>query len=105
MAVQKSGRANLLRGKESVGGKLELDGRQLRFVPHKVNVQRDPVALYVTDIKRLHSEWTKFLGVIPLAPNGLGVEMRNGEVWHFTVSGRKDWIAEIESVFDDTRHR
>ncbi|MDO9356577.1 MAG: hypothetical protein Q7T55_22960 [Solirubrobacteraceae bacterium] len=105
MTVLKTGRANLLRGRESVGGKLELDGKQLRFVPHDLNVQRDQVALYITDIKQLRPAWTKFLGIVPLAPNGLDVEMRNREVWHFTVGGRKDWIREIEAVFDDTRTR
>jgi hypothetical protein len=105
MTVLKSGSANLLRGRESVGGKLELDGKQLRFAPHGGNVQRDQVGLYITDIKQLRPAWTKFLGVIPLAPNGLDVEMRNGEVWHFTVSGRKAWIREIEQVFDDTKLR
>ena len=103
MAVMKSGPANLLRGKESVGGKLELDGRALRFLPHKLNVQRSPVVLYVTDIKRLAPAWTKLFGVFPVAPNGLDVTMRNNEVWHFTVTGRKEWIREIEAVFDDTR--
>ncbi len=102
MAVLKSGVANLLRGKESVGGKLVLDGRYLRFEPHKVNVQRGPVVIHITDIKRLRPAWTKFLGAIPLAPNGLDVEMRNGEVFHFTVGGRKAWIQEIEYAFADT---
>ena len=98
----KGGPANLQRGAESVGGKLALDGRRLRFQPHRANAQRDQEVIEITDIKRIDRAWTKLLGVVPIAPNGMDVVMRNGETFRFTVSGRKDWIQTIEHARADT---
>lgn len=95
----KSGPANLARGAERAHGRLVLDGRRLRFEPDAGDAQR---RLDITDIKRLERTWTKVLGALPVAPNGLDVVMRNGERFCFTVAGRKAWIEAIEHARADT---
>ena len=101
----KKGRANLLRGIESVGGQLILEGRHLRFEPHEVNVQGRPEVLEVVDIRRIDRTWTKAFGAIPLAPNAMRVVMFNGDTFTFTVTGRKAWIEALSASHADTPKR
>ncbi len=96
--VLKQGAANLQRGIETVGGKLQLTQHNLMFVPHKFNFQRGEVVLRVHDIHRTNLVWTKFLNVFPIAPNSLEVHMIDGSSYRFVLYKRKEW----KSIIDET---
>lgn len=99
---QKHGRASLHRGGERVGGTLAIRGRKLRFEPQAANARSEPAVIEISDIKRIRRTWTKVLGVVPVAPTAIELEMRNQERYGFTVSGRKAWIAALEEAHDAT---
>jgi hypothetical protein len=73
----REGRANLQRGIENVGGKLYLTSHRLIFEAHVLNTQRGPTGLSLDQISRVATCWTRFLGVVPIAPNSLAVSMRD----------------------------
>ncbi|SJN15456.1 Possible GRAM domain [Micrococcus lylae] len=93
-----SGRANLQRGLETVGGHLSLVNDRLVFTPHKLNVQSDPVEIPLAQVRGTRPAWTKFLGVLPLAPNSLAVELEDGTVHAFVLSERQEWKAAIDDA-------
>lgn len=94
----KSGGANLQRGLETVGGHLHLTSQRLVFESHKVNVQRGSTEIPLTEIGETQPVWTKFLNLIPLAPNSLAVVTRSGEEHRFVLSGRGKWQAAIDQA-------
>jgi len=89
--ITKEGPTNLLRGVESVGGKLYLTNQRLIFESHSVNFQTGATIFNLVDVKSTKTTWTKFLGAIPTFPNGLDVELNDGNLYHFTVYGRRKW--------------
>jgi hypothetical protein len=91
----KEGRANLQRGIESVGGHLYLTDRRLIFESHRLNVQSGPTEIALADITDIRKAWTKFLGVIPMAPNSLAVTTRDGQARQIVLSGRDKWLEAI----------
>jgi len=81
--------ANLYRGFEGVGGKLELAEELLHFVPHAINIQKDEEIIYLRDIMRV--EKINTLGIIP---NGFKVTTTQQE-YRFVVRKKDQWIAKI----------
>jgi len=94
----KDGPANLQRGAETVGGRLYLTSQRLVFEPHALNVQRQAGALPLAQIQSVELGWTKFLGLLPLAPNALIVGTTAGEPWRLTLWGRAEWLTAIEAA-------
>ncbi|WIK83274.1 MULTISPECIES: hypothetical protein [Micrococcus] len=100
-----SGRANLQRGLETVGGHLSLVSDRLVFTPHTLNVQSEPVQIPLDQVRGTRPVWTKFLGVLPLAPNSLAVELADGTEHAFVLSGRQEWKAAIDDAVAAQRRR
>ena len=92
----KTGRANLQRGAEAVGGTLHLTTHRLMFTSHALNFQRGETVIPLETIASVTPAWTKFLGTIPLFPNSILITGRDGQSQSAVVAGRKDWIAAIE---------
>lgn len=86
--------ANLFRGLEGVGGRIILTNQRLLFEAHGLNVQTQPLAIPLADIREVTTSNT--LGIVP---NGMIVHCRSGEQYRFAVWGRKNIIAIID------RHR
>lgn len=91
------GKANIQRGWESVGGYLWLTEKQLIFQPHRVNAQRERIIISLNAIERVEPCWTRFLGIIPLAPNSFRIVLQSKEIHSFVVTGRSLWISAITS--------
>jgi GRAM domain len=96
----KESRANLQRGMESVGGHLYLTDRRLIFESHKFNVQRGPTEIPLADVADVRKAWTKFLGVIPLAPNSIAVTTAGGHGQRIVCHKRGEWMEAIRSQAD-----
>lgn len=90
------GSANLQRGLETVGGQLTLTKDQLVFEPHELNVQRVPEQIDLSSILQVTECWTKFLNIIPIAPNSLMVVSKGGKEYRFVLHNRKEWAAAID---------
>jgi hypothetical protein len=95
-AVRKDGRANLQRGAETVGGHAWLTDRRLIFESHRFNIQTGATVIALADVAEVNRAWTKFLNLIPLAPNSVSVVTRDGREHRLVCSGPKKWIAAIE---------
>lgn len=94
--IRKEGRANLQRGAETVGGHAYLTERRLVFESHQFNVQRGATAIALDQVAEVRPVWTKFLNLIPLAPNSVSLVLRDGQEHRMVCSGRAKWIAAIE---------
>lgn len=95
-SVIREAKANLQRCPETVGGRLYLTDRRLIFEAHVANVQRGATAIELADVTGTAKAWTKFVGLIPLAPNTLVVRTRDGE-HRIVVSERDQWIDAIDA--------
>jgi hypothetical protein len=84
--------ANLMRGAEGVGGHLTVTDRQLRFEAHRLNLQREPEAILLTDIVEV-----KPINNLGIVPNGMLVTTKSGKQFRFVVWGRNALIALIKS--------
>jgi len=98
-----SGLANLQRGVETVGGKLFLTSQRLLFNSHKLNVQRGPTEVDLKEVAAVTPCWTKFLGLIPIAPNSLAVRLRDGTELRFVLNNRQSWKTQLERVAAERR--
>lgn len=96
--VVKDGKANLQRGIETVGGQLTLTDRRLVFESHAFNVQTGTTVVPLGDIAKLDLVWTRFLGLVPIAPNSLAVTTTAGVEHRFVLFGRDQWKAAIERL-------
>lgn len=100
MAVQgtivRDGPANYQRGWEAVGGWLALSTEELVFVAHRLNLQKEPLVISLARIEQCYPCWTKFLGFIPLLPNGMALRTTDGKEHRFVLFGRHDWIDAIQ---------
>lgn len=96
----RDGPANLQRGWESVGGRLFLTSHRLVFEPHGVNAQKHRFVVRLTDIDSVQKCWTKLFGVIPIAPNSLALEVRDGTTYKFVLVGRGAWADAILDAID-----
>lgn len=74
--------ANLFRGWESVGGRLSVTDRRIRFESHAWNVQVGPSEIRfdeIASVRPCNTFW--------VIPNGLRVETSGGKVYRFVVCG------------------
>ena len=95
--IVKEDGANHQRGAETVGGRLYLTTQRLIFESHAFNIQTASTIIYFQDISDVEPAWTKFLDIIPLAPNSIKVVSREGQEHSFVVSDRDEWIRAITS--------
>ncbi|GAB6931110.1 hypothetical protein JCM10914A_50930 [Paenibacillus sp. JCM 10914] len=84
--------ANLFRGKEGVGGRLNITNRRLSFNPHAFNLQTQPEEIMIEDIVRIDKG--KSWGFIP---NIMLITTKNGNVYKFVVYKRDKLIELISS--------
>lgn len=82
--------ANLFRGMEAVGGKLELTDDGLLFTPHSINLQTQIELIPYTAI--IDMEKCQTLWVIP---NGIRIVCQN-KSYHFVVWKRNKLISMIQ---------
>lgn len=94
----KAGRANLQRGRETVGGKLQLTNQRLIFTAHQFNIHAGATEIPLTALGRIQPSWTKFLNIIPLAPNSLSVFTTDDTEFRLVLSGRLHWQEAITSA-------
>jgi cell wall assembly regulator SMI1 len=92
------GLANLQRGAEVVGGQLYLTNQRLIFNSHKFNVQRGPTVVDLQEVEAARPCWTRLLGLIPLAPNSLELQLRDGLKLRFVLNNRKNWKTHLEQA-------
>jgi hypothetical protein len=88
--VVHQGPANHFKGIESVGGKLFLTSRRLRFRSHKLNVQTHDESYPLQDV--LSVEPVRTMGIIP---NGFAVLLRDGRRERFVVFSPGQWIETV----------
>lgn len=93
--ITKSGVANLQRGVETVGGKLYLTNQRLVFESHAFNIQTGATIIPLSEVTETTPCWTKFLNLVPLAPNSLAI-FTASEEQRFVLFGRKTWKAAID---------
>lgn len=99
----RSGRANMQRGAETVGGKLYLTSERMVFIAHSFSVRSGPSEVPLALIAEVSTAWTKLFGVLPLMPNSLALTLRDGSARSFVVPGRGAWIAAIDEARRDGR--
>ena len=76
---------------------LALTERRLIFESHKFNVQSGAEVIPLDEVVGVGKGWTKFLGVLPLAPNSLVVGTRGGADHRLVVTKRSAWLEAIEN--------
>lgn len=93
----REGAANLQRGLETVGGRLFLTDQRLLFTSHRFNVQTGSTQIPLADIVQLRPCWTRLLNLVPIFPNSLAVETRDGARHRFVLYGRAHWAQVIQA--------
>jgi GRAM domain-containing protein len=93
----RSGRANLQRGVETVGGHLYLTPVRLIFESHRFNVRRGTTEIQLRDIEAVRPVWTRFLNAIPTFPNSIEIDTRS-EGFRVVVGSRRRWMEAIEKA-------
>jgi GRAM domain len=88
--------ANLFRGAEAVGGRLQITTHKLFFLPHAVNIQRTPQEIDLKDITEVGPRNT-----LGLVPNGMYVRTKDGTEYRFVVWGRSNLIKIIQAASKD----
>ncbi|MFH1286552.1 MAG: GRAM domain-containing protein [Candidatus Magasanikbacteria bacterium] len=90
-SIIKESTANHFKGVEGVGGKLFLTTQRVFFKSHALNIQTHEQSIPYSEIKSVGKRNTFFI-----IPNGMYVELLNGNKEKFVVFGRSKWISEIE---------
>lgn len=88
--------ANLFRGIEGVGGKINVTNEEVVFNAHKLNIQRESVVINIEDIKNIQKRNTLFI-----VPNGLKIKLNSGEEFKFVVSKRSALVTHINSRIEE----
>ncbi|OWA33482.1 hypothetical protein B9G55_22755 [Saccharibacillus sp. O16] len=85
--------ANLFRGLEGVGGKIDITNERLFFNAHSLNFQRTPLEIWIRDIAdiRKRSTWG-------LIPNGMQITTYNGETYKFVLYNRGTVIKVVNEL-------
>ena len=96
ITIKESG-ANLQKSIEMVGGKLSLTNQRLVFKSHNASIQTDLTEIQLTDIASLEKCWIKLLGIIPIMPNLLDVNTKDGKKFSFVLFDRNHWRSAIWS--------
>lgn len=85
--------ANLFRGMEGVGGKIDVTNERVIFKAHSLNVQRQPLEIRISEIAHVgkRSTWG-------LIPNGMEIATRKGETYKFVLYNRGTVIKLIDEL-------
>ena len=75
----KEGRANLLKGINSVGGRLYLTNLRLVFESHGFAQSKSATIIDLSSIASIQECWTRLLGIVPLVPNGIAIDTTQGQ--------------------------
>jgi len=84
-------RANLFRGVEAVGGRIQITNQRVCFQPHSMNVQKQPLEIPIEQILAVSKR--KTMGVIS---NGMLVRCKSGIEYKFVVEGRERLMSIIQ---------
>ena len=79
--------ANMIKGFESVGGRLTITDKEVIFKSHKLNIQKGTVTIAMLDILQVGKRNTLFL-----VPNGVKIGVKSGEEYKFVVNHRSKLI-------------
>jgi len=79
--------ANMIKGFESIGGRLTITEKEVIFKSHKLNIQKGTVTIAMSDILDVGKRNTLFL-----VPNGLKIGVKSGEEYKFVVNQRTKLI-------------
>ena len=88
--------ANLFRGPEAVGGRMQITTHRVLFKPHAINIQKEPAEIDLKDVTEAGPRNT-----LGLVPNGLYVRTKDGTEYRFVVWGRGNLIKIIQSASKD----
>lgn len=83
--------ANMIRGLESVGGRLHFESHRMVFRPHLINIQRGGTVVPYADIASVRKRNT-----LGLVPNGLLVTTKDGDEYKLVVWNRSKIIAFLD---------
>jgi hypothetical protein len=88
--------ANLFRGAEAVGGRMQITTHRVLFKPHAINIQKEPAEIDLKEITEVGPRNT-----LGLVPNGLYVRTKDGTEYGFVVWGRGNLIKIIQAASKD----
>jgi hypothetical protein len=88
--------ANLFRGPEAVGGRMQITTHCILFKPHAINFQTEPAEINLTDITEVGKRNT-----LGLLPNGMYVRTKSGKELRFVAGGRSNLIKIIQAASKD----
>lgn len=69
--------------------------RQLRSAAHRMNAQTGDAVVPLEEVTDLRLGWTRIAGMVPVVPNAVVVDIRDGYEHRFVVHGRQAWQREI----------
>ena len=95
--VVKEGRANLLKGINSIGGKLYLTNLRLVFESHGFAQSKTATIIDLPSISSVQECWTRLLGIIPLVPNGIAIDTTQSQEHRLALGKRGTWIDAINT--------
>ncbi|MCL0054967.1 GRAM domain-containing protein [Dehalococcoidia bacterium] len=95
--VVKEGKANLLKGINSVGGRLYLTNLRLVFESHGFAQSKAATIIDLSSIASVQECWTRLLGIVPLVPNGIAIDTTQGQEHRLALGKRGMWIGAIKS--------
>jgi len=95
--VVKEGKANLMKGINSVGGKLYLTNLRLVFESHGFAQSKTATIIDLPSISSVQECWTRLLGIIPLVPNGIAIDTTQGQEHRLALGKRGTWIDAINT--------
>jgi len=84
--------ANLFRGLEAVGGRMQITTHRILFKPHAINIQKESAEINLKDIVEVGKRNT-----LGLVPNGMYVRTKDGTEYRFVVWGRSNLIKIIQA--------
>ena len=88
--------ANLFRGLEAVGGRMQITTHRILFKPHAINFQKEPAEIDLKNIAEVGKRNT-----LGLVPNGMYVRTKDGTEYRFVVWGRSNLIKIIQATSKD----
>lgn len=81
--------ANMLRGIESVGGKLIISNLRIIFKSHSVNFQKGETEIIINEISDLGQS---------MLPNAMWINTKSGKKYQFIIWGRSEIISLINNL-------
>jgi GRAM domain-containing protein len=88
--------ANLFRGAEAVGGRMQITTHRILFKAHAINIQKEPAEIDLKDVVEAGKRNT-----LGLVPNGMYVRTKDGTEYRFVVWGRSNLIKIIQAASKD----